>query len=65
MVVFRRMTKVRRITEPLQANPGEGTVVRRPCPSDAIGNALRRAFAPDLALPDHFARSLTALDTRR
>ncbi len=44
---------------------GDGVVVRRPRPSDAIGKALRKAFAPEPALPGELMRSLDALDTAR
>ena len=65
MAVSDCMTQVRNIAEPPHADHGGGTVVHRPRATDAIGGALRRAFAPEQALPDHLARPLIALDGRR
>ena len=59
------MTQVKPIPGQPQAPFDQAVVVGRPRSTDAIGNALRRAFAPEQALPDHLARSLMALNAPR
>ncbi len=65
MYVYSYMIQVNaHLASPL-AHAGSGFAVRRPRESDAIGHALRNAFAFDQAVPRELIQSLATLDCAR
>ena len=65
MHVYSGMIQVNARFAPPLAHAGDGVVVRRPRESDAVGSALRNAFAPDQGMPRDFMHSLDAIDRVR